>query len=167
MPQLTILRPKIFQPYPAVVAAFSTRVGGVSPGLYGLNLSFNAGDDRLNVIRNRELFFGRLHIGLDELAIPIQCHSTNIVHAKTPGGFENSDGLMTKEFGVFLTVSVADCVPILIYDPVHKAVAILHAGWRGTANGIVKFGLEALHITFGSIPANIIACLGCSRGMLL
>ncbi len=164
MPQLTILRPKIFQSYPAVVAAFSTRVGGVSPEPYGLNMSFNVGDDRVHVIRNRELFFGRLHIGLDELAIPMQCHSTNVVHVKTPGGIENCDGLVTQEFGLFLTVSVADCVPILLYDPVRKAVAVLHAGWRGTADGIVKSGLNTMRTLFESLPADIIACLGPAAG---
>jgi YfiH family protein len=162
MPPLTILRPKIFDSYPAVAAAFSTRVGGISPEPYGLNLSFNVGDDRVNVIRNRELFFGLLHIGLDELAIPMQC---NVVNAKSPGGYENCDGLITREFGVFLTISVADCVPIFIYDPVQKAAAVFHAGWRGSADGIMKSGLEALETTFGSKPSDLIICIGPAAGV--
>ncbi len=164
MPQLKILRPKIFQDYPSVVAAFSTRVGGVSPEPLGLNMSFKVGDDRANVIRNRELFFGKLHIGMDELAIPMQCHGTNIVHAQCPGGYESCDGLVTKEFGVFLTVSVADCVPVLLYDPVRKAAGALHAGWRGTADDIMRSGLDTMKREFGSQPADIVAWIGPAAG---
>ncbi len=118
MPKPGILRPEIFAGHPSVTAGFSTRTGGVSAPPLGMNLSFTVGDDRTAVIRNRELFFGMLHIGLDELAIPMQCHSTTVAHARTWGGFENTDGLVTGEYGVFLVVTVADCVPVLLYDPV-------------------------------------------------
>lgn len=164
MPQPKILRPAIFQTSTAVIAGFSTRVGGDSPEPFGMNLSFNTGDDRANVIKNRELFFGKLHIGLDELAIPVQRHTTNVVQAKVPGGYEGTDGLTTSEYGLFLTVTVADCVPILLYDPVAKAVAILHAGWRGTAAGIVGKGLEAMNAAFKTHPDDLIACIGPAAG---
>ena len=164
MQQLTIIRPRIFQQIPTVVAAFSTRTGGVSPEPLGLNLSFTVGDDRTNVIRNRERFFGELHIGLDELAIPMQCHSTTIVHAKNPGGFERCDGLVTREYGVFLVVTVADCVPVLLYDPVRKAVGAIHAGWKGTADGIAGSAIDAMHTMFGSDAADIIAWIGPAAG---
>jgi polyphenol oxidase len=165
MPDLEILRPKIFQNTPSVVAACSTRIGGVSPEPLGLNMSFNVGDDRAHVIRNRELFFGRLHIGLDELAIPMQCHRTAVLRARYPGGFESCDGLVTCELGLYLVVSVADCVPVLIYDPVRRAAGALHAGWRGTAGGMMKSGLDAMKKEFGTQPADIIAWIGPAAGV--
>ncbi len=161
----SIIRPVIFSTSRSVTAAFSTRAGGVSPDPYGMNLSFNVGDDRVNVVRNRELFFGKLHIGLDELAIPVQRHTTKVVHAKTWGGFEECDGLVTSEPGVFLVVTIADCMPILIFDKGRKAVAALHAGWRGAADGIVRAGLAAMNAEFGTRPDECLVCVGPSAGV--
>ncbi len=162
--RVEIIRPKIFENHSSVIAACSTRVGGVSPAPYDLNLSFNVHDDRSNVIRNREIFFGNLHIGLDELAIPMQCHSVNVRYANTCGGFENTDGLFTKEFGIFLVVSVADCVPVLLYDPVQKVVAAVHAGWKGTAAKIVSKAVGKLCEQCGTQAKDIVAWIGPSAG---
>ena len=74
-PSMEIIRSEIFSKYRQIVFGMSTRNGGVSPGGLGLNLSFDVGDDKVNVIENRRRFFDSLHIGLDELAFPIQCHS--------------------------------------------------------------------------------------------
>jgi YfiH family protein len=160
----TVLRPGIFSDRPEVIAAVSTRRGGVSAAPFDMNLSFRVGDDEQNVRRNRELFFGPLGITPGELAIPFQVHSRNVVHALAPGGYSDCDGLVTRTPRVFLCVTVADCVPVLLYDPMSRTVAAVHAGWRGTAEGIVTAAVSLLQSDFSARPADILAYLGPSAG---
>ena len=126
---MTVIRASVFPP--GIVAAFSTRNGGVSPPPLGMNLSFRVGDDPVNVRKNREIFFGGLGIHLAQLAIPGQVHGTNVQHVEGPGEYPETDALISSGRGLFLCVSVADCVPVLLFDPLHNAVAAVHAGWRG------------------------------------
>ena len=161
---MEIIRSHIFSLYPQIVFGMSTRNGGVSSGTLGLNLSFNVGDEKVNVIENRMRFFGSLHIGLDELAFPMQCHSSNVRSITTWGGYEECDGLVTNEFGVFIAVSVADCVPVFLFDPKTRTLAGIHAGWRGTASGIVKHGVVQMISEFASDPKDLVAFIGPSAG---
>ena len=85
------------------------------------------------------------------------------VHADvTPGvcRLGDGDGHVTGSSGVLLTVTLADCVPVFIVDPDTRAVALLHAGWRGTAAGVVASGVGALADTFGSDPGELVVHLG-------
>ena len=161
---MEIIRSHIFSRYPQIVFGMSTRDGGVSPGTLGMNLSFNVDDDKVNVIENRRRFFGSLHIGLDELAFPMQCHSSKVQSISTWGGYEECDGLVTNEYGVFIAVSVADCVPVFLFDPKTRTLAGLHAGWRGTALEIVKNGVARMVTEFATDPKDIIAFIGPSAG---
>lgn len=161
---MEIIQSHIFSQYPQIVFGMSTRNGGVSSGALGMNLSFNVGDDKVNVIENRRRFFGSLHIGLDELAFPMQCHSSNVRSISTWGGYEDCDGLVTNEYGVFIAISVADCVPVFLFDPKTRTLAGIHAGWRGTASGIVKNGIGLMRSEFASDPKNLIAFIGPSAG---
>ncbi len=136
------IRPGIFND--RVLAAVSTREGGVSRQPYGMNLSFRVGDDPAHVEQNRRLFFGNLSIDLTELAIPSQVHSTTIVRADAPGVFPSCDALFTTVPRVFLCVTIADCVPVLVHAPDVGAVAAIHAGWRGTASGIVARAIDTM-----------------------
>lgn len=70
------------------------------------------------------------------------------------------DGLITNEPGVALVCFAADCTPILFYDPVQRVVAAIHAGWRGTANGIARKAVEKMIAEFGSRPEDICAAIG-------
>jgi YfiH family protein len=70
------------------------------------------------------------------------------------------DGLITNIPGILLTVQVADCIPVLVFDPVRRAVGAFHAGWRGTVAGIVSVGVEAMRAEYGCDPANMIAAIG-------
>ena len=84
--------------------------------------------------------------------------SVTQVHTDVPRGASvagDGDGHATRVAGVLLTVTLADCVPVFIADPVAKAVALLHAGWRGTAAGVVESGIGVLGDAFGSAPAPI------------
>ena len=157
---MEIIRSEILSRYPQIVFGMSTRNGGVSGGNLGLNLSFNVGDDKVNVIENRRRFFDALHIGLDELAFPIQCHSAAVRPISTWGGYEDCDGLATQELGVFLVVSVADCVPIFFFDPVTRTAAGIHAGWRGTSAAIAANAVSVMKKAFGASPGDIVAFIG-------
>ena len=73
---------------------------------------------------------------------------------------EDCDALITDEPGTALCCFSADCTPILLYDPVHRAIAAIHSGWRGTALGIVQKTVEAMGCTFGTSPAHLRAAIG-------
>jgi len=155
---MTSIAPSIFPG--GIVAAFSTRKGGVSPAPLGLNLSFKVGDDAANVRKNRELFFGPLGIPLDRLAIPGQVHGGTVRRAENPGDYPETDALVTDRPGLFLCVSVADCVPILLFDPARNVVGAVHAGWRGSAAGITGTAVRTMVEAFGTNPGEILASIG-------
>ncbi len=147
-----------------VVCGMSTRKGGVSGGSFGMNLSFNVGDEEQKVRTNRELFFAELGVDVEQAAFAGQIHSGLVRYADSPGKYPECDGLITDSPGVFLAISVADCVPILLYDPVRKVAAALHAGWRGTDARIVARGIGMLTEKFDSQPRNILAFIGPAAG---
>lgn len=74
------------------------------------------------------------------------------------------DGLLTNEAGVLVAAGTADCVPVLLVDPMRRAVGAFHAGWRGTAARIVERGVERMHAEFGSDPKDLLAAIGPSIG---
>ena len=155
-----ILFADILKKYP-VVAAQSTRLGGFSSGPYNsLNLGISTPDDREMVMKNRELFFGSLGIKTEQLAFTRQIHSANIIHVEAPGGYNESDALITNKKNIFLTVTAADCTPVLIYDKKNNACAAIHAGWRGTASKIVALTLEKMQTTFQTQGKDCIAFIG-------
>lgn len=148
---------------------FSTRLGGVSTGIFeSLNLGHRRGDDPEKVRENYRRFCAAT--GTDDKAIIM----TNQVHGSAvkvvtradvkpdllaPTPFE-ADGLATNVPGVTLCIFSADCIPILLFDPVKKAVAAAHAGWRGTAAAIAGKAVETLAREYGSDPANLCAAIG-------
>jgi len=93
-----------------------------------------------------------------------QVHGTIVrVHGSVPRGFvvaDDGDGHATRTPGLLLTVTLADCAPVFLADPANRAVGILHAGWRGTADGILRRGIAAMALAFGSKPQTLFAHLG-------
>jgi polyphenol oxidase len=144
---------------------FSTRKGGISPEPLGMNLSFNVGDERLNVLENRERFFGALKIGLDELAIPRQVQGGLVRRVDAQGGYGACDGLITNSYGLFLTVSTADCPTLYLYDPVKKAIGAVHAGWRGSSMNIVSRAVKLMREEYGTIVSNLIVFIAPAAGV--
>lgn len=154
-----------------VRAVFSTRLGGVSPAPYAsMNLSWNRGDDPANTQANYEIFCRAM--GWDPARVA-QCHlihSTIVLEAgeEDLGRITSSDhaparegdGFITDRRDIVLRQTFADCVPIWLLDPVRKAVAMLHAGWRGTVAGMAARGVEALAARYGSDPRDILAAVG-------
>ena len=153
----------------SVVHCFSTRYGGVSQGhLSSLNLGIHRGDLRENVLENYRILGSAVGFQPEQTVFTHQTHTANVVrvgradcgHGLYREVEEERDGLITDEPGVALTVFSADCTPILLYDPVRKAVGAVHAGWRGTAAGIVKNCVDAMQREFGSDPADLRAAIG-------
>jgi hypothetical protein len=130
-----------------------------------LNLGFSAGDDRVAVNRNRGLLAQAI---TGDAATPLvtarQFHS-NVLFVASAGDAERehprkADGLMTDEPGLLLGIMTADCIPVLVADRKHRAVAAFHAGWRGTVKRIVETGIGRMRLQFGSRPEDLIAAIG-------
>lgn len=155
------LRPTIFSSYPRVIAAQSTRNGGFGKAPYvSLNLGLHTKDDPKLVAKNRTAFFGDLGFSADQTAGALQVHETSVLTVEVPGQYQGFDALITQQKDILLTVTVADCTPILIFDPKTKAIAAIHAGWRGTVNEIVKKVLGQMTTEFGTQAQNCLAYIG-------
>lgn len=153
--------PSIFQSFPQLLAAESTRHGGVSPAPYAsLNLGKSTDDDPAHVAENRRRFCAALGIEPAALAWSKQVHGAEVRGATAPGGAEGFDALITRSPGVVLAVSVADCTPVLVFDPIRGAVAAIHAGWRGAAAGIIGNTLAEMAARFGTRGADCLAYVG-------
>ncbi len=154
--------------------AFATRRGGISENEHtsSLNLAFGRGDTDETVLKNLEILAEK--VGFDPkrvISLP-QIHSDNIFYVteKDCGkgyyirdGIESGDGYITDECGVVLGIKTADCVPILFEAEKNGkivAVGAVHAGWRGTAAGIVPKCVSMLCDRFGVSPENIRAAVG-------
>jgi YfiH family protein len=140
----TVLDERLVLDLPGARAAFTTRHGGVSGGPYrSLNLGRLTDDDPSAVARNRELLASRLGM---PLAMIRQVHGTDVRRVTEPTGpgepLDEVDGQATAVPGVAPIVLVADCLPIAIAG--HGAAAILHAGWRGLAGGIIDTGVATV-----------------------
>ncbi len=147
--------------YPSLIHAFSTRKGGVSePPFHYLNLGLSTTDDPERVKANRRLFFEALNIKEDRLVFPQQVHSANIQIVKKAGVVAECDALITDTPNLFLTVQTADCFPVFVFDPQNKVTAIIHSGWRGTAQNIVGKTIRAMRETFRCSPENILVGIG-------
>lgn len=155
-------RPAIFVPFQdRLAAAESTRHGGVSaPPYASLNLGLYTGDDPAAVRENRRRFFAALGFTPEQTAGARQVHGDHIRYVEDPGQYEGYDALITDRPGLLLTVTVADCAPVLVFDPRQGAVAAIHAGWRGTAAGIVDKTMRELTNRFGSRPVDCYAYIG-------
>ncbi len=161
---MTIIRSKILSAYPELLFGMSTNSGGVSADTMGLNLSFSVGDSPENVRINRTAFFTALGITEDRVAFTRQEHTVNITTVSGPGINDHCDALITKEKNIFLAISIADCTPVMLYDPVNSVIAGVHAGWRGTARGIVTKTIRRLTDEYGSKPQHLTAFIGPSAG---
>lgn len=148
--------------------AFTTRIGGVSSNIYeSLNLAQRSGDDIENVRTNYSLICSALNISPDDIVCSNQVHGTNIrVVTQHDCGMlyktnsHEADALITQTPGPALMVFTADCVPVLLYDPVKKAAGAVHAGWRSTVANIVGKTVNKMIDEFGCSPSDIRAAVG-------
>ena len=152
--------------------AFTTRLGGVSEGIFAsLNIAMHRGDLEENVERNYEILADALGFNLGSLVLTRQTHS-DIVRVVTKNdargidhrNYPECDALITNDAGCALVVFTADCTPILLCDQVTGAVGAVHAGWRGTAADIAGKTVRAMVAEFGCRPENIRAAIGPNIG---
>jgi YfiH family protein len=150
-------RPEIFEQFTNLVAAETTRHGGISEKPYtSLNLGLYSGDKKETIIQNRRILYDALGIGERRVAHSRQTHSDEVVVATRGKTFQGYDALVSNRKGVFLSVTVADCTPILIYDPVKQAVGAVHAGWRGTVRQITAKALQKCKKSLGQDPKTVL-----------
>lgn len=168
--ELPIIRFDNIDKVPFVKHGFTTRLGGVSKGIYSsLNLSFARGDNYDDVIENYRKIGNHIGYDISNFIASYQTHTTNIrvVTSRDKGkgivkerDYENIDGLMTNEPGIVLFTYYADCVPLYFVDPVKKVIALSHSGWRGTVNKMGKVTVEKMEKEFGSNREDILAAIG-------
>jgi YfiH family protein len=164
---LRILQVPAFAKLPWLVHGFSTRPGGVSEleSERVLNLGFTEWDTKENLLENRRRFQSALGANCLALVTLKQFHSDVVqLFAAAPAEPCRGDASVTNRAGLLLGVQTADCVPILLVDPKKRAVAAVHAGWRGTLQRIVTKTIGQLQMRFGSRPADLLAAIGPSIG---
>ena len=153
--------PKIFQQFPELIAVESNRHGGISKAPYNsLNLGLFTEDKPENVQENRTRFFESLGIKTSRVAHSYQVHRDKILKVTRCKAYEGYDALITANKNSFMSVTVADCVPILIYDAKNQAVAAIHAGWKGTVADITAKTIQMMQVEFDTNPADCYAYVG-------
>lgn len=178
--------------FPEITHGVFTRYGGYSTTPYtGLNASFSTGDSFEHVVRNRFLVLRSLGIERYPCATLWQVHGADVAVLDTESAIwddwrtdwphrsyqldeqeliwtikprRKADAVITRQTGVTLALSFADCTPILFYDPVQRVIGLAHGGWRGTARGIVLATVDAMREQYGCEPRNIYAGVAPSIG---
>jgi YfiH family protein len=174
--RLKYLTSKLLDSAGFLLHAYSTRQGGISKEPYNsLNLGLSGQDDKQNVIQNRKLFCKATGIEPYQIFCVNQVHGNEVLLVDDPvleawrkkreamppeKESVRADALLTNLPGVALAILTADCLPIIIADPERKAIAIVHAGWRGTLQGVTQQALFKLGECFGGRPGEWLISLG-------
>lgn len=163
-----------FDAVPFVRHGFSTRLGGVSEGIYAsMNLSFTRGDEDERVRENFARFCTAIGTNSEQVVISAQEHHTTIYNATAADrgrgvtrerGYTDVDGLLTDEPGVVLCTQYADCVPLFFVDPVRRVVGTSHSGWKGTVARIGEVTVQRMCDDYGCRREDIRAAIGPSIG---
>ncbi len=145
-----------------------TRLGGVSQGPFAtLNVGHTVGDAPDAVAENQARIFSRMGTQAAQVVTARQVHGNHVAVVQAGDGgrvMDNTDGLVTAAPGLALMLRFADCQPIVLYDPVHHAVGLIHAGWRGIAQGMAYRAVEKMQGAFGTRPEALLAGLGPAIG---
>lgn len=155
----------------SVMAFSTTRHGGVGTGNYAdFNINPFCGDDPVVVSANQKALARALQVDVDNIVFAHQVHGCrcipvtkellDLLEKDRLAALEGYDALMTQFHGVCIGVFTADCIPVLLYDPNHKAVAAIHAGWRGTVSRIVSRTLQTMADTYGTCAKDVRAVIG-------
>ncbi len=157
---------EIFKPFKEKLLCFqSDRHGGVSQAPYDtLNLALHVGDNPKNGIENRVLLSQKAGFEIKNLIYMDQVHSNHIevIEHAMVNKIDSCDGVLTKETNIPLLVMVADCIPIVFYDPVKHIVGVAHAGRNGTFQKIATQIVERMRDEFGSNPKDLLVAMGTS-----
>ena len=164
---LKILQVRAFSKLPWLIHAFSTRPGGISDlnGEKVLNLGFTDWDSPANVQENRRRF--QTAAGAPDLPlITLKQFHSDVIHLfdSAPSDPCRGDASITNRPGLLLAIQTADCVPILLVDTKKRAIAAIHAGWRGTLARIASKTIGKMQMHFGTNPRDLLAAIGPSIG---
>lgn len=157
-----------FDSYGGCMTCFSTRLGGVSaPPLSSMNLGFGRGDERMSVLENYKILGRAAGFPADKTVAFTQVHRDDVFRASAHDAGEafaerkrEFDAVITNETDLPIATYHADCTPIILFDPVKRAVGAVHAGWRGTAAKIPLRAVNAMVHEFKSNPEDILAAIG-------
>lgn len=164
------LRFKIFEDLDYITQGFSTRLGGVSEGIYSsMNLTYSKDDNKNNVLKNFHIIGDALGISPQNMVYSKQTHTTNVIRVDSnyrglgvvkEHEYDDIDGLITDESDVCLVTAYADCIPVIVVDTKNRSIGAAHAGWRGTTGNIVNNMLKLMNAEWGTKPADIKAFVG-------
>jgi YfiH family protein len=154
-----------------LTAGFTGRNGGVSGGQWhSLNVGLHVGDDATDVVANRQRLAAAIDWPFEAWTCAEQVHGNKVykVTAADKGKgrlslndvIKGCDAIITNETNVLLTSFYADCVPLYFYDPEHQAIALAHAGWRGTVQGIAEETIAAMEKEYGTKREKLKAAIG-------
>ena len=159
-----------FEQFKDIVHGFSTRLGGVSKGIYAsMNLSFTRGDEDAAVRENYRRFAAALGFSEKDIVTSDQTHTANVRIVTDedrgngitkPRPYTDVDGMITNVRGLVLATFYADCVPLYFIDPVHHAIGLSHSGWRGTVSKIGAVTVKKMQETYGTDPKDVYAAIG-------
>lgn len=146
---------------------FFTRTAGASNGIYSSNnCAFGSADDPAMVARNRATCAERLGTPPDRLVTVKQQHTPDAVVVDRAWSWTEApvaDALVSRTPGLALGILTADCVPVLLADPMHRVIGAAHAGWKGAFSGVLAATVAAM-VRLGADRANIIAAIGPAIG---
>ncbi len=151
--------------YEEVVHGVFTRLGGTSqPPFAALNVSLSVGDEAQAVTANRRRICQAL--ALDDWAVVTaqQVHGAHVFEVRDGEQHPTADALITNIPGIALVLRFADCVPVALYDPVRRAIGLVHAGWKGTVKGVARQTVSAMSERYGSRVADLVAGIGPAIG---
>ena len=157
---MIIATSSIFSCFNELKFFISTKCGGVSPPPYFLNLSFNVNDSAKNVEMNRKLFFDTIKVNQNNVAFTKQVHSDAVTVVQNAGIYPDCDALVTNRKEIYLSISIADCVPIFLYDHSKHAIAAVHSGWKGSKDKILLKAIKVMEREFNSQTKDIFAYIG-------
>lgn len=152
----------------AVPHAFTTRFGGVSHGIFeSFNLGENTGDDHANIAENYRILCDALGVPTGNMVFSRQVHEATVRTVGYDDRHElftpipyDADGLVTDKPDLALVIFTADCIPVLLHDPVKNVIGSVHCGWRGTMMDIAGEAVRVMNRDFGSNPSDIRAAIG-------
>lgn len=167
---VTFLTYPAFEELDWTVHGFSTRLGGVSRGIYGsMNLSFTRGDEEVCVRENYNKIAAAMGFRAEDIVTSDQTHTCNVRKVTeedrgkgivVPRNYTDIDGMITDVPGLVLATFYADCVPLYFADPIHRAIGLSHSGWRGTVQKIGAVTIKKMTEEYGSDPADIKVAIG-------
>ncbi len=156
----------------ALDALVTTRHGGVSvPPYDSLNLALHVGDEEEAVLENRRRAAGALGAGIGDLVVANQVHGARVEVVAERGrgalsvldAIADTDALVTTVPGLVLAVLVADCAPVVLFDPEVRVLACAHAGWRGALGGVIEATIATM-TSLGADPHRLVAGIGPAIG---